>query len=918
MASILAGTKIGGYEVVGQLGSGGMGEVYRARDVRLKRDVAIKVLPTAFAGDAQRMARFEREAQVLASLNHPNIAHIYGVVESASAGGADSGWASASSSDGARDVSSSRASADAPKCSALVMELVEGATLGERIARGPIAVEEAAVLAKQVAEGLEYAHDKGIIHRDLKPANIKVTPEGQVKVLDFGLAKALSGESSEADLGNSPTITTVATRAGVLLGTAGYMSPEQAKGKAVDRRTDIWAFGCVLFEMLTGKAAFDGETITDKLAAVVRAEPELEQLPEKTPGRVRELVRRCLIKDSRQRLQAIGEARIALEKYLEGSEEETGPATTAGAAGAGWLGFALGAAGIAAALAMGALWWTGRKEPEAKRVVKSYIKPAADVTFLFSGLTSGFSLSPDGSRLAYVAQGPEGRPTLWIRPLDSLSAQSLTGTQDANFPFWSADGKMIGFFAEGKLKTVNAGGGPIIALADAPNARGGTWNQYGEILFAPNVYGPLYKVAASGGTVSAVTKANPERGDNTNRWPVFLPDGKHFLYLSGTPFGSKENPANWVRVGSMQGDESKNLIHSHGSVGYAPGHILFLKMNTLMAQPFDEKKMEVTGEPVPIADPVQEEDSILRSTFSVSLSGQLAYAEGTTGSGRELVWFDRTGKRVGDLPGAEAYRTPRVSPDGKRVTYTRSGNGYDIWSYDVARGVKTQLTFGYAVGQANLDAVWTPDGKRIAYTSVRNGKYGFYAKAADGSGTEEMLLPGEDTVQNLSDWSQDGKYLAVQRQQRQIYILNAKEHTAELFEKSPFAQSVPAFSPDVKWLAYCSMESGEQKVYVEPFPGPGGKTQVSPGGGCIPRWRRDGKELFYLSTDNKIMSAEVKTTGGDFAVGAVKALFQTRLYRYNGGYDVSADGHRFIVAYEAGQPNAVITLVENWDAGLKK
>ena len=888
MATLLAGTKIGVYEVVGPLGSGGMGEVYRARDARLKRDVAIKVLPREFAGDAQRMARLEREAQVLASLNHPNIAHIYGV----------------------EDAEGSRA---------LVMELVEGETLGERIGRGPIAVEEAAVLAKQIAEGLEYAHDRGIIHRDLKPANVKVTPEGQVKILDFGLAKALDVEREDGDISTSPTISVAATRAGVMLGTAGYMSPEQAKGKAVDRRTDIWAFGCVLYEMLTGRAAFDGETVTDRLAAVVRGEPEMETLPAKTPGRIRELLRRCLIKDPKQRLQAIGEARIALERFLAGDQSEDVSGTDGVIVKTHWMTWAVTTLGILAVLVLGIVWLSTRQGPPGKRVVKTFIKPTPGSSFLFSGMVSGFALSPDGTKLAYIAQGNEGRAMLWVRSLDSLSAQSLAGTEDANFPFWSADGKMIGFFATGKLKRVDGNGGPVMTLGDAPMARGGTWNQDGVILFAPNVYGPVLKVSANGGTASPVTKSDPAHGDNTNRWPVFLPDGKHFLYLAGTPFVPKENPGNWVRVGSIDGGEAKNLIHSHGSVGYVPGWILFLKMNTLMAQPFDEKKMEVTGEAVPVADPVQEEDSVLRCVFSVSMNGLLAYAEGTTGTGRELVWFDRAGKRVGDLPGAEAYRSPRLSPDGNTVTYTRSGNGYDIWRYDVARGVKTQLTFGFTSGQANLDAVWAPDGKRIAYTSVRNGVYGFYAKAADGSGEEQMLSKGAEAVENLSDWSRDGQLLAIQKQQQAIYILKADGSSEpELFHSSPFPEASPAFSPDGKWLAYCSTENGTQGVYVSPFPGPGGKTQVSPGGGCVPRWRKDGKELFYLSNDNKIMSVAVKTSASGFEVGEVKALFETRMYRYNGGYDVSADGQRFIVAYEAGQPNAVITLVENWDAGLKK
>jgi serine/threonine protein kinase len=885
------GNKLGPYEIVGPLGSGGMGEVYRARDSKLKREVALKVLPESFANDGQRMLRFEREAQVLASLNHTNLAHVYGVEEV----------------DGVR---------------ALVMELVEGLTLAERIAQGPVPLEEAVPLAKQIAEGLEYAHERGIIHRDLKPANIKVTPEGQVKILDFGLAKALSGESDERDISTSPTISIAATSAGVLLGTAGYMSPEQAKGKAVDRRADIWAFGCVLYEMLAGKAAFEGETITDRLAAVVRAEPELEKLPEKTPGSIREMLRRCLIKDPKQRLQAIGEARIALENWMAHPEEgisglEAG--TTRAVRGRSeWLAWGAAAVCTLVAAMLGILHW-GRA-PEKPRVIRAHVKATLSSGFLFSGQVSGFALSPDGLRLAYVALNTDGKAVLWVRPLDTLQAQPLPGTEDASFPFWSPDSRSIGFFAGGKLKRVEASGGPPMALCDAPLPRGGTWSQAGVILFAPNLNSPLFRVSASGGTATAVTSTDPAKGEVTNRWPQFLPDGNHFLYLAGTPYGLKENPTNSILVGSLDSKGWKFVVRTHAGAMYASGNLLFLRQNTLMAQPFDLRRLELTGEAIPIADPVREEETTIRSYFSVS-NGLLAYLEGTGEADRELVWVDRSGKKVGGVLGQEAYSSPRISPDGKKIIFTRGGHGFDIWSYDVAHGIKTPLTFGTSSNQSNLFPVWSPDNTHIAYTSVREGKFGFYERAADGSGSEKTLMDGTDYVRYLNDWSPDGKFLAFQDNHTgvsSIFVLPlGDERTPRPVLQSPAVRS--SFSSDGKWMAYCSIESGNLNVYVVPFPGPGGKWQISSGGGDYPRWRRDGKEIFYLSLDGKMMSTEVKASGSSFAVGPIKQLFETRAYRSQvGAYDVTADGQRFILSYEPGQPNAVLTLVENWDAELKK
>jgi len=886
---LASGTKLGPYEIQSALGSGGMGEVYRASDTKLKREVALKVLPELFANDAQRTSRFEREAQLLASLNHSHIAHLHGLEEA----------------NGIR---------------ALVMELVEGPTLAERIAQGPIPLEEALPLAKQIAEALEYAHDRGIIHRDLKPANIKLTPDGQVKVLDFGLAKALEGDVAEASISASPTISAAATRAGMLLGTAAYMSPEQAKGKPVDRRADIWAFGCVLFEMLAGKPAFDGETITDTLAAVVRAEPEWPQLPDKIPGSIRELLHRCLMKDPKQRLQAIGEARIAIEKYL--ADPNTEPAAVQGPRkDRGRLLSVIATTAALAAIFLGVMYW--RRAPEESRVIRSYIKPMANSSFVLGGTASGFALSPDGRRLAYVATTPEGKELLWVRPLDSLQSQPLAGTEGAAFPFWSPDSRFIGFFAGGKLKKIEASGGPPLTLCDANTGRGGTWNREGVILFTPTVGSPVHRVSAAGGAATPVTSLDTSKSEVSHRWPYFLPDGRHFLYVAGSSFAPKDSPTNSVLVGSLDSKESKFLFHAHASAIYASGHILFLRLNTLMAQPFDAKRLELTGEAFPVADPVQEDEGRMHGVFSASENGVLTYVEGASGGGWQLIWVDRSGKKLGEVPGADAYADAQISPDGKRLAFTLRSSGNDIWIYDIARGVKTRLTFGAASSQANSAGVWTPDGRQIAYSCARAAKFGLCLRPSDGSGNEEVILAGTEYPRYPNDWSPDGKLLTYYESRLgvfEIWMLPLSgERKPYPFLQSPFNQFGARFSPDGKWLAYFSLESGRAEVYVVPFPGPGGKWQVSTGGGTWPRWRRDGKELFYLSFDNKLIAADVRASGSSFEIGAVRALFETRPYRSGGAtFDVSADGQRFIIDYAQEQPSAAIALVVNWTADLKK
>jgi Tol biopolymer transport system component len=657
------------------------------------------------------------------------------------------------------------------------------------------------------------------------------------------------------------------------------------------------------------------------LAAVVRAEPEWPQLPDKIPGSIRELLHRCLVKDPKQRLQAIGEARIVIEKYLANPHGEAA-AVEGQAKNHERLLSIVAATGVLAAVFLGILYW--RKTPEEPRVTRSHIKPMVNSSLVFGGPGSGgFAPSPDGRRLAYVATTSEGKTLLWVRPLDSLHAQPLAGTEGAATPFWSPDSRFIGFFAAGKLKKIEASGGPPLTLCDAATGRGGTWNQEGVILFTPSVASPILRVSAAGGTGTPITALDTSKNESSHRWPYFLPDGRHFLYVAGSSFTPKESPTNAILVGSLDSKESKVLFHAHANAIYASGHILFLRQNTLMAQPFDTNRLELTGEAFPIADPVQEDEGRFHGIFSTSENGVLTYVEGVSGPDRQLIWVDRSGNKLGEVQGADAYADTQISPDGKRLSFTLEGSGYDIWVDDLARGVKTRLTFGSSSSQANQAEVWSPDGRQIAYSCARPGKFGLCVRPSDGSGNEEVILAGTENPRYPNDWSPDGKFLAYYESRLGISAIWMLPLSGERkpfpFLQSSFNQLGARFSPDGKWLAYFSGESGRPEVYVVPFPGPGGKWQVSTGGGTWPRWRRDAKEIFYLSPDNKVMAAEVRGNQSGFEIGAVRALFETRPYRSGGAaFDVSADGQRFIVEYAQKQPTATITLVVNWPAELKK
>ena len=894
--ALATGTKLGSYEVVAQIGAGGMGEVYQAHDTKLGRDVAIKVLPEAFAHDADRLSRFRREAQLLAALNHSNIATIYGLEDSNST-------------------------------SYLVMELVPGETLAQRIKRdGAVPVEESLTIAKQIAEALEAAHEKGIIHRDLKPANVKLTPEGKVKVLDFGLAKAFEGDSASEDMGNSPTLSRAATMQGVILGTAAYMSPEQARGKLVDKRTDIWAFGCVLYELLTGKQAFHGEDVTDILAAVVRAEPDWAALPKNISPSMRVLLQRCLRKDRRQRLPDAGAVRIEIEDTLAGTAP-TEPMMGQRELSVKWK-------LIAAVLLLTTLGLSGAvaylyRTPAEPAAVRFFVYPPEKTSFASAGRNSPMAISPDGRRLAFNAVDATGKTLIWMRPLDDPTPQALQGTDDGAFPFWSPDSRTIGFFAEGKLKRIDATGGPVQTLADALSGRGGTWNRDGVILFGPDINTPLFRIPSGGGEATPATNLGLQEG--SHRFPSFLPDGRHFLYLAqgaGTePYG--------IFLGRLDSNESRRLVVTDTNALYSTsGDLLFVRQGTLLRQTFDAKKTALSGDPSAVAEHIAVPITN-GATFSVSETGVLTYRTGPIVSGNlQLAWFDRTGKLVERLGALGAFRGLDLSPDGTGIAVHRHESiGGDIWKFEAARR-ETMSRFTFDATQDNSSPLWSPDGTRIAFGSLRKGKWGIYQKSANGTGSEELLVES-NFPEVPSSWSPDGKFIVYTirdpKTQFDVWILPLGDKKPVPFLQSPFNERDPQISPNGKWIVYASDETGRSEIYVRPFPTGEGKWQISSKGGYYPRWRRDGKELFYLETiasPRNLISVKVNPTGPTFEYGDPTALFDSLFANAGHGtpyqpFAVSPDGQRFLIPRpegvdEQGTAPTPITVVLNWAAELKK
>ena len=899
--ALAPGTRLGPFEVIAQIGVGGMGEVYRATDTKLRREVAIKVLPMTLASDPDRLARFHREAEVLASLNHPHIAHIHGLEETPPTGSGQAG------------------------IKALVMELVEGPTLADRIAQGPIPMGEALPIAKQIAEALEAAHERGIIHRDIKPANIKVREDGMVKVLDFGLSKATAPTGAMAtDSSQSPTITSPAlTEAGVILGTAAYMSPEQARGKGVDARTDIWGFGCVLYEMLTGQRAFAGQGVSETLARVIEREPDWARLPTGLSPALRTYVVRCLHKDSRQRVQAIGDVRLA----LEGAFETPGPPTVA-PAGVAWRRVALvgASAMVASGVIVGSLTWVAMRQPPA-RVSRLQVASSGDSEPSVGYNDRDLTITPDGSRLIYV--GNRGTQ-IFVRALDSLEPVAVfTGVPIGLFT--SPDGQWIGFSdGRGTLKKVAVTGGPAVTLAtlDTAGPSGATWGPDDTIIAATeNVATGLQRVSATGGSMDVLTRADPAQGEADHVWPEMLPDGRSVLFTITALTGGLD--AAQVAVLDLQSGTRRVLFRGGTHAHYLPsGHLIYGQAGTLRAVAFDLARLELRGTPVTVVP-----DVVTSSQGGVDAvvahDGTLAYLSvgGVAGTPRSLVWVDRQGRETPIGAPPRPYFLPALSPDGTRLSVFANDQEGDLWLWHLGRKTLTRLT---VVPGRDVVQVWTPDSRRVIFSSERAGGRNLFWQAADGTGAPERLLESANTHYPLAV-SPDGRQLIFSDETAQTNIdmmvmeLYGTRRVTPLVQ-SRFTERNGTISPDGRWLAYEADDSGRFEIYVRPYPDVNsGLSVVSTAGGTKPIWARSGQELIYVSPTGALMRVGV-TRGPSWSATepsvVVKEGYFTNPVWWGRSYDVSAEGQQFLMIKEGGPdgtaPPTSLVVVQHWVEELKR
>src|SRR5215472_1159810 len=899
--ALASGTKLGPYEITSPLGAGGMGEVYRARDTRLDRSVAIKILPAHLADRAEAGERFEREARTISSLNHPNICQLHDV----------------GMHEGMRY---------------LVMELLEGETLAQRLQRGPLPLSQVLRYGAEIAMGLQAAHRCGVVHRDLKPGNIMLTKSG-AKLMDFGLAKGMSVPkpvSTELSATLTSSQPTPLTQQGTRVGTFQYMSPEQVEVKEADARSDLFSLGTVLYEMVSGKRAFEGKTLVSVAAAILEKEPEpIRNLQPAAPLPLERAINKCLAKDPEDRWQSALDLASEL-KWIADSTASGTPAAPQSGRKKGmrvseWLAWMfLAMAVIAIVVPSLVLGFSGGN----KQVIWTQIVPSEKLQFKFVGDEAGPpAISPDGKEVVFSGKGT-GEKQLYLRWMDKLAPQAIPGTERATFPFWSPDSKSIAFFADGKLKRVDLSGGPPPIVCNAAIGPGGSWNGDGTILFSNETTAPLVRVPATGGIPVAVTKLTGRY--TTHRWPAFLPDGKHFLYLAAihTTLADPETAVFWA---SLDGKENRLVVRSFSNAIYASGYLLYVRDNALVAQPFEPSSGELQGQASVLNDDVQVDGTVWRGTFSASENGTLLYQPGAAGGGMRLTWIDRSNKPAGEMLAPGAYYEVQLSPDDKRtaVVDTTSSTG-TIWIVDVARGTRNRLTYNGSYS----DPVWSPDGKKIAYMTgaVGGGVHSaIMEKAADGSGEERKLLdlnPADGITQDLDDWSPDGRYLIFSKGSTSVgngtdlWILplfgDGKPYP---YYAGPGDQMYAQFSPDGKWVAYASDESGRQEIYVAPFPWTGAKWQVSANSGHLPRWRGDGKEIYFDAPGiDKEFAAEVSAQGTSFEVGQIHEIFEVSNLSPSivpAQYAVTRDGQRFLLITTGVSGMLPLTVIQNWTAEVK-
>ncbi len=890
--SLSTGTRLGPYEILGHLGAGGMGEVYRAKDTRLGRDVAIKVLPAIFARDETFRARFDREAKSISSLNHPHICALYDIGHQQ---GTDF----------------------------LVMELLEGESLADRLEKGPLPLEQSLRFGSQIALALHHAHRQGIVHRDLKPGNVMLTKSG-AKLLDFGLARTAAGGAAPVQgLTTLPTQAKPLTTEGAILGTFQYMAPEQLEGEEADARTDIFALGAVLYEMATGRKAFQGKSRTSLIAAIVSSQPPpISTLQAMSPPLLDHVVRKCLEKEPDDRWQSAQDVAAQL-KWIGDSGSHPGSAAAPlgmgkarrrGGAGPAWIAaavFALIALALGTALVL--------RRPVPRQVMRTSIALPEGYRIRYEGIQPGPpAVSPDGARIAMVLVSPKGVSRLWIRDLDNTQPRELEGTDDASYPFWAPDGRAIGFFAGGKLKTVSVAGGSPLVLAEAPSGKGGTWNSEGTVLFAPSFSGPIHRVPATGGDSVPVTKLDAGKGESSHRFPVFLPDGRHFLYLSrGIGAGG-----NTLWAGSLDGGEPVLVAPLESQAAYAPGHLLFARGGTLMAQSFDPKSLSLAGEAIPVADGVHVLPGAARSVFSVSQSGVLVFQPGaSSGAMSRLVILDRNGKELRSLSELRApANAPSVAPDGRTIAFEDVGDSSEklaVWTLDVARGARARLTTSAAT---EVGPRFSPKGDSILFASSREGPLTLYVKTLDRAADEHPVLKQGRTGYD-PDWSPDGRTL--------LFTVRDPKTLEDLWvtpvdgsaDPRPYiasgvSEATGRFSPDGRWVAYTSGGGEHYQVTVTSFPEPGRHWQISVDGGTAPVWRPDGKEILFKSLDNRLMAADFSSKGAEVGIGVPHTLFSLPSFFQFG---IMPDGKE-IVAIVPPPETAVLplTVVSDWTSALEK